>query len=128
MKASYICQCLLQVMEPITAEYHHNYLDAQIRMSKHGYSCKTFCVRMLQMNEYYNYLPCLQDEEGSSQVMKHADVPFSNIEMSMSMLGAVPSTLSSDYCGGEEGWTLPDKHQGCYKKNSYSSSLSTHIL
>ena len=96
MKAC-IRQWLLQVMEPNTAEQHHDYLSAQIRMPFRGYNCKAFVARVLQLNKYCHYLPCLKDKEGSPPNLKHANVPFNDIELSMIMLRAVPPALSTAY-------------------------------
>ena len=96
MKAC-ICQLLLQVMEPNAAERHRNYLSAQIKMPFRGYNCRAFSARVLQLNEYCKYLPCLKDEEGPTANLKRTNVPFDDIELSMIMLRAVPNSLSQAY-------------------------------
>jgi hypothetical protein len=92
-----IRQWLLQVMEPNAVEHHRNYLSAQIKMPFRGYNCRAFSTRVLQLNEYCKYLPCLKDEEGSPANPRRANVPFDDIELSMIMLHAVPNSLSQAY-------------------------------
>ena len=75
MKAC-IRQWLLQVMEPNAAERHRNYLSAQIRMPLQGNNCKAFAGRVLQLNEYCYYLPCLKDKEGSPLNLKRCECSF----------------------------------------------------
>ena len=66
-------------------------------MPLQGYNCKAFAARVLQLNEYCYYLPCLKDKEGSPPNLKRANVPFNDIELSMIMLLAVPPVLSTAY-------------------------------
>ena len=73
-----IRQWLLQVMEPNAAERHRDYLSAQIKMPFRGYNCMAFSARVLQLNEYCKYLPCLKDEEGPQ--------PTSSVQMFLSMI------------------------------------------
>jgi len=84
-------------MEPNAAKRHRDYLSPQIRMPLQGYNCKAFAARVLQLNEYCYYLPCLKDEEGSPPNLKRVNVPFDDIKLSMIMLRAVPPALSTAY-------------------------------
>ena len=84
-------------MEPNAAERHRDYLSAQIKMPFRGYNYRAFSARVLQLNKYCKYLPCLKDKEGSPANLKRAKVPFDDIKLSMIMLCAVPNSLSQAY-------------------------------
>ena len=93
---------LLCVMKPNAAERHRNYLFTQIMMPMRGVPVKGFCLRVVEMNEYLVYMPCLRDLEGLPKELPRADVPFTPIMMCTLILNAVPWGLYSAYWAKHE--------------------------
>ncbi len=58
---------------------------------------KRFIARIVEMNNYLKYLPCLKDLEGSPPELTHADVPFTGMELCYIIINAIQYPLNSAY-------------------------------
>ena len=90
-----ICTWLLLVMKPNTAECHCIYLQTQIFMVQREVHVKGFILRIIEMNNYPEYMPCLKDVEGSPAEFDHTDVPFTSIELCYLVLSVIPYGLAA---------------------------------
>ena len=80
----------LLVMQANAAERHRMYVQVQIYMCQRGLPVKRFIVRVVEMNNYLEYLPCLKYLEGSPAKLTCADVPFSGMELCYIILNSIP--------------------------------------
>jgi hypothetical protein len=81
---------LLNIMRPNAAERHHVYMQTQIRLPARGCSIKAFISRIVEINGYAKFLPCLKDVEGSPEQLKRMDRPFTELELCNIVLQAIP--------------------------------------
>ena len=70
---------LLKIVKPNAAERHKQYMRMQICMPKRGVLVEQFIERILQLNEFTKYLPCLKDQEGALSALERVDTPFTEL-------------------------------------------------
>ena len=87
---------LLTVVSEDTAESHHRYMPTILRKAK-AMVCKQFIMRVMQMNTYTAYLPCLKQVKGSPDEMEFQNVPFSELNMCIHILSAMPQLIAGAY-------------------------------
>ena len=66
-----------------------------------------FILRVVEMNYYLTFLPCLKDLEGSPQGIKRTDVRLDQFKMCTLILNAILFPLSSAYWAKQNGEHFP---------------------
>ena len=87
---AYICTWSLLVMQANAAKCHRMYVQVQIYMFQRGLPVKRFIARVVEMNNYLVYLPCLKDLEDIPTKLTCVDIPFSGMELCYIILNAIP--------------------------------------
>ena len=92
---------------PGAAERQRHYMQTQIKMPRKGVKVKVFIARLVEMDGYIEFLPCLKDVEDSPAALKRNNVPFDEIEMCMLILKAVPFGLATAYWANQGARHFP---------------------
>ena len=87
---------LLTVVAEDAAESHRRYMSTLLRKAN-AVTCKQFIMHIMQMNTYTVYLPCLKQVEGSPSEMEFQNNPFSELDMCMHILSAMPQIIAGAY-------------------------------
>ena len=84
-------------MMPNTDKHHRNYLQVQVQMSICGILVKQFVGQMIELNGNTSLMPCQKDMEGSPDQLKHTAKLFTDMQMCMNILRAIPYALATAY-------------------------------
>ena len=95
LKACYL-RVMLTVAPQDAAERHRRYISTTIKKAD-NVNCLQLISRMVAMNDMTAYLPCLKQMEDSPSSLPQMDKPFSEMEMCMYVLAALPHSISSAY-------------------------------
>ena len=84
-------------MKPNAAERHCMYMQTQIYMCQRGVKVKGFILRIVEMNDYLELMPCIKDVEGLPAELTREDQPFSGMELCYIVLNAIPYGFACAY-------------------------------
>ena len=87
---------MLKVSTQDAAERHRRYWTTTVKMSE---ECESLILieRMKWANEIVKYLPCMKHVESSPAAWPTMNVPFSEIELCIHVIAALPMNLAVVY-------------------------------